>query len=1796
MSFPKFIKIALTCIAAGCIITSLVTCKEKPLTIGSFSSTAVTIASVFPTGEVSVTANITIDFTHNMVPEDQVGIELQNDTITFTPEIIGKCRWVTPNKLRFHPKDPLAPATGYDAEVSPKLKSLKGLPLRGQRMFSFYTTPLKVKTAYGNGTFSKSTSSNLTTEWKVTFNQKVDPVQLKQHLRFSPDWNLRHNLKYTISPGTPDKEFTITCALPDKTRLKCKRIKVFISKQLRGINGPLGLKYDYKSWIGIAADLVVKQIKSQHLENLLYINIEFSAKVDPEIAKGYITIEPEIPFKVESYSRYLNLKGDFKAGKWYLVKIKSGLAANGGTRLEKDFVQNVKIGDLKPYINFQHDGVYLPVTNSQHIALESVNVDKINIKIAKIYKNNLVQFLRSSNRYNDWYSIGKTGKMVHTEEIEIDSVKNETVITPIDVGHFFDEGVRGIFQVTARSDKEYWVRKTNIAMITDIGIVASLADDDLFVWVNSLSTLAPIKNAEITLYSNNNQVIASGRTNNKGALLIKNLESLKEEEEYYPFLITASYRDDFSFMRFESCRLPLVSHDIGGRPLLAKGYEAFLFADRDIFRPNDKAHIAAVVRGVNVSNPESFPVKLNIIDPRNKSFDVILKTLDKSGMLDFEVIIPDYAMTGNYIASLLIADEEIGRMEFFVEDFIPDKSKVVIQTDKESYRTGETIKINVAGNYLFGPPAANQRVQCKLLVKSYPFSCLKFADYTFGDADRKFEEIEIELGDGILDENGKYTFEGEIPDNISPASTLKCTIAVTLNEEGGRAVSAYTDVTVHPWPFYIGLRPKSDDYAEIGKTYDINFVYVNPDCTDKEPEILEAKIYRVVYNTTRSRYGYGYSRYTSERSDELLHTIEIDPATTKTISFKPEKYGRYKILLGTPDGGTSSAIMFYASGWGYAPWSMENPGRIEIEVEKEIYKSGDKAKLLVKSPFPGKLLLLVQREKVFDYRIVNMPENTATITIPVRSEYLPNVYVSATVIKSLDEYDGESPMRAFGITPLMVNASGRKLGIEISSPEEIRPGKKLNLNVKVNNSKGVSHIAIAAVDEGILQLTGYPTPDPFEFFYGKKRLSAEYFDIFSFVFPELDKFKTQPAGDGYDEQRKKHLTPVGIKRVEPISLWSGIVKTDSKGNAKVSFDIPEFQGQLRIMAVAVNSSRVGNMEKDIFVRDKLILKPTLPRFISSLDDFILPVMVFNNTTKDGDFEVKLDIDGDVSILNNSAQSVQIADGESKAISYRLKVGNSIGKASFTISASGADETTKTTINVPIRPSSPVITKTGSAAITESEPLEIDLPGGFLESTQNAKLIISSFPQVQFTASLQYLLKYPHGCLEQTTSRVFPLLYFDEIARNAEPELFEKNSAWFFVEKGINKIITKQRYDGSFTYWSRGNRVCTWSSIYATHFLVEARIAGYHIPDGVYDDMLKYLKNYVKEPLDQDYLWQRQIYACYVLSIAGMPPKSSIDYFKENKLKSMPLSSQYQLAQCYIIAGDEKTAKKLLPDDIHPVTVERETGRNFRSSTRENAIMLNALHEISPEHPGIPILVKELSDSVNFGRWYTTQENAFALIAIGKVMKSQEDANYTGKIFVDREMHSEFNTDGLEIQGSEIVGKNVKISINGTGRCYLYWQAWGVPEKPVFDEYDKGIRVKRRYLDIDGNPLDYTAVKRGSLVVAEITMHALNKNLDNVIIDDMLPAGFEIENPRLQSRAQIGWVQKKKKDFYQDYMDIRDDRLLLYVSLQRYKPATFYYSLRAVTCGNFALPPISAECMYDPTYTSVQSSGTITVVD
>lgn len=1771
------------------------------LNINISADNSVRLDKMEPSGEVEPKSNFSFTFSTDIAPKSRIGKLMTTDKITFRPAVPGKYRWETPRRLKYLPEVSLQPSTAYTVQIKSNFLDDLKKKLTGNLKFKFSTERFRVLDSHLTFSYNPERKRGMVFQGRLKFNYPVALETLQRNLKLVM-LDKRQAVKFHINMTNGGREALVTSE-PIEKGSTSRRLELTVPEGLLCVGAGIGLKDRYVKTVDLQErrTLSISETNALSDEDRNVINIRCSEPVDPDSVENFINIKPSVKqLQIETNGDTIILSSDgLKAGHSYTVKVLKGLPALNGNPLDRDFSDDCAFPDLEPAVNFNSPGRYLSNKGNLNLGLETVNISKVEIEIAKIYANNIAPFMDSVNDDGFCYSgyLARYGRVVSRQTINVANEENEVVTTPINVKEFLSEQRRGIFQITACDPENRWRRAAKIAIITDLGILAKMGEDDLVVWVNSLDDLSPKSGVNVSLISYNNQELVSGTTDSRGMVIFNGLK--RQVTNFRSYLIQAKASDDLSFICLKDGLIDKTDFPVDGRPHLTEGYEAFLYTDRGVFRPGEEANLVAIVRGPNNSIPTDIPALMEIDGPDGMVFREFSGSTKNAGILEFNLSIPDYAKTGKYNAFLKIANQSVGSAEFNVEDFIPDKIKVELATDKTDYQSGQTAKVKVRGINLYGPPAAGRRVDLDIRMESVPFKPSAYSSYSFGDPKREFKVVDEPVGQGTLNANGEADFSFDFPGNIYPPGYIRAILQATVTEDGGRSVSTYKGVDLYPYQSYIGLKVDGDYYAKVGENYTVKLVCVNQDGKLIPNTSLAVDLYSVTWNSIYRRNKQGEYTYHSERQEKKLATDTVKLANGEaTYSYRPADYGCFKLVFSDQISGARSVYEFYATGWGYAPWAMDHPDRIELDLNKPVYKTGEIATVQIKAPFPGKALVTVEREKVYDVKVIDLKENTGVVSIPVTEAYKPNVYVSVEVIRTVKKLDKRAPTRAFGTVPLTVDNQENRIQLTLDSPEEIRPNRDLSVEVSAPGRSGPTYLTLAAVDEGICQLTEFTTPDPLAFFYGKRALNLNTYDLYGMLLPEVESVAaaTSPAGDeDLEGVRRRNLNPISAKRVKPVSLWSGLINLNSEGKATVKLAIPQFNGTLRLMAVAASGPNYGSTAKKVLVRDPIVINSSYPRFMAPGDRTVIPVTIFNGTGKEGTFDVKLTATGPVSIDGYDLKKITVPNQQERTVNYAVIAKNAVGKCKFTLDAKGNDQQADESTELAVRPPNQLTSKNYSGMVNSNTPMNLNLQSTWLSGTGEYSLCLAPLPTIKLSGSLKYLLTYPYGCIEQTSSKLFPLLYFDDLARVTAPELLSGNKAKQYLSEGIQKIESMQLRDGNFSFWPGGDYSYEWGSIYASNFLVEARKSGHVVSDRVYNRMLGYLNQIGKRRSDNQWALQQRVYALYVLSLAGKPQLSSMSYIKSQRLDVLYSESRTMLAAAYYYAGDKKTARSLIPTTLSFFDSKRQKGGNFNSPIRNNAIVLGLLADMDPTHPAIPKLIDSLSQSATAEQWGTTQENAFAFMALGKIMKQKENASYKGEVHVDGQKIASFDSSGIKLINDQQLGKGkISIKLSGKGDCYYYAATSGIPTGIVDKPVAKGIDVKRDIFTRSGQPVNLSQIKQGDLLVAKITIKTFEENTDNVVIVDLLPAGLEIENPRLASSAKINWLSDDL--FTPSYMDIRDDRLILFADFEDSGTYTFYYAIRAVSCGTFYLPQIKAECMYAPEVYSLNSGGSkITII-
>ena len=1795
-----------------------------------------------PQGQVGRLIVIDVQFSKNIKPANKTYGE-KEDTGLFEikPFIKGEWVWLADNKLQFKPAGPLTTSCSYKVFFDPNKIPDKQFtwhisPEEGKKQYSlveygFHTPALHVVKTDARFEFDRKNILKQKFYLDIELSAPVDEQELRKHFNIwynritNENTDIQVPLLYKLqADATPAgrgiQNFSVVSDWIDRPA-DDRKIEYTISGGLNPIDGNLKLAEDYSGFFyqekpkHIRINRLNWVVKDRKYEALLSL----SAPVEPDVLKEFLTIssESEMNFEVNVSSSgtrgqfNYEIVSSFEPGVEYTFQIGEGMMATDGAFTPDPVVNKSRTPNLSYELQFAVNGSILSKKDLTKVPVLSTNVDSFYIIIDKIFANNVNYYI---NNRIDSSNISDVAQNIHTERYRvkditgISSIENKSITTHINLSKLLNENTHGLYRITVSQSSYVNARDRGSSrwfLATDIGMIARTFEDNIAVWVNSLHSMQALPDVKIEAVDKWNQVIGSAYTNTDG------LARIVLDKNSIPTHIVAKKGSDFSFLDLRKHRDNLTGYDIEGISSTKSAIRSFIYSDRGVYRPGDIVHLVSVTRGREGILPELFPVVFLLTNPVGKHVVTERYTLDEQGLYVYDFHIPAEAKTGRWNASILWQGSNrgaaIGNYTFQVEEFIPNKIKVELeQLDKNVY-TGESLRFKVTAKNLFGPPAADRPVSGTINLRANRFKPQNCSAYVFGHDDNQFQRIDEELAEVRLDNNGQHIFSYKIPDKIDSPVGLSAYYSATVIDDGGRGVSSYKQTDILLYSQYVGVRRLTDDKANINIPvgFKIINVFANGGEVERSQQKLSLSVYRNKMVSHYRKNERGYYRYVTEKERIFIKELEDTRDVDGKLFYTPEFSGEHILEIRDMIGNQVTRYKFNVGGIDKSSQFVESPDKVELVISKKNVAVNDTVQLEINAPFPGKVLIIGEQSKILFSHVVDMPTRKKIIPVHIKQDYLPNFYINAIAIRPVQEGNRNNPVYASGLINVNVRDRSHEPSIKLTVPNRANPYGELNVELKVSDTNNSEmYYTIAAVDVGILDLTQFQTPDLRGYFNQKRRLEVGHYSMYPMIMPyDPDvKYMISPSGDSSSRSliKKKRVSPDSQKRVKSVALWSGLLKVNERGEGSVTFKIPDFDGTLRVMAVAFGNQRFASAQKNVVIRDRLVMKPTLPRFMATDDDFVLPVTVFNGTENNDTVKVSITSSDHVKLLGPSSKSTFIPSNGEASVDFAFKVNNVLGVASFDLITTGAGEKTRKSIKVPVRAPGTYTIESDSGLIDKNTPRTITLPDIFIKGTEDMGMSITSNKLTQFQNSLSYLLRYPHGCLEQTTSKLFPLLFYSDLAKSSGDIFTPEKGPRYYLKEGIAKIERMQLENGAFSYWEGRNGVNNWAFVYACHFLVEAQKNGLKIDEDVWNKMIYHLNESVSNSLDRNALYDSShgvnhyLYMLYVLSLSGENVRSKLNYVYDNYFNDLKPHDKARLASAFAISGEKQTAYEII-NNIGILNEYnnsyRDTGGNFASNVRDLAIILDSLVSVDPQAQKIPVLVETLANKAGRGRWGSTQENAFAFLSIGKAVAENQSMRTKAEITLGDGTIVPFEKDIL-LSTPELLKGEVRLEVVGDGEINYAWEAAGIIKDAKSLQQDNGIQVRRIFLNNKGEPLSTANVKQGSLIVVEIKVKSLSSGLKNVVITDLLPTGLEIENPRLSTSSSLSWI---KQDIEPDYLDIRDDRINIFLSVTTTEK-TYYYTTRAVTVGNFKIPAVRAEAMYDPDIFSEADSGQLKILD
>ncbi|MGZ8540821.1 MAG: alpha-2-macroglobulin family protein, partial [Chitinophagaceae bacterium] len=1077
------------------------------------------------------------------------------------------------------------------------------------------------------------------------------------------------------------------------------------------------------------------------------------------------------------------------------------------------------------------------------------------------------------------------------------------------------------------------------------------------------------------------------------------------------------------------------------------------------------------------------------------------------------------------------------------------------------------------------------------------FSPEKFNGFQFGLANQN-SFFDKQVKEGKTDAEGNASEKYEVPATYANKGVLQANFYTTVFDETGRPVSRAASVDVFTQDVFHGIKYDWFFYYPLNQPVKFQLVSVNKE-GNAVNSTARVEVIKHEYRTVLAKSG-SYFRYQSQKEDKLMTENQISIGSNTVYSYIPRSPGDYELRIYRPGANSYVSRSFYSYGsWGGNNNSFEvnNEGNIEIELDKKSYLSGENVKALFKTPFNGKMLVTMETDHVVSYQYVDVNNRNASLDLKLSGDHLPNVFITATLIKPHEVSDIPLTV-AHGFQNVTVEERSRRIPVEIVSQKAVR--SKTRQKVEVKAAPG-SYVTLSAVDNGVLQVTNFETPDPYDYFYQKRALQVTAYDLYPLLFAEVRARLSSTGGDG-ELSMEKRVNPMPAKRVKVVSYWSGIKKANGNGEAEFEFDVPQFSGEIRLMAVSYKGQNFGAADNTMTVADPIVISTALPRFLSPGDTVNVPVTLSNTTDKATNVSATISTDGPVKILGSNNHSLHLnAKTEGRAV-FNLVANTTIGIGHVRIAVSGNGEKFEDATEISVRPPSTLQKRTGSGSVAggSTEKINIGL-GDYMPGSTDYNLVVSRSPALELGEHLRYLVQYPYGCTEQTISAAFPQLYYGDLADLMQLNKQNKTNANTNILEAIRKIKMRQLYNGALTLWDGEGKEDWWTTIYAAHFLLEARKAGFDTDNSLLETMLGYISNKLKNRQTITYFYNRTqnkkiapkevTYGLYVLSLAGRNNVPAMNYYKA-KPEILAIDSRYLLSAAYATAGDKKSFTAMLPSAFAGEESVPQTGGSYYSDIRDEAIALNTLIDVDPGNKQIEIMARHVSQKLKSRSWLSTQERAFAFLALGKLARSANRSTAAAEIKVDGKTVAK--VDGGQWRGdrASLKGTNIEIVVKGNGRLYYFWQAEGISATGAYKEEDSYLKVRKRFYDRYGKPVTGNSFKQNELIIVGISLEkSFSTLIENVVITDLLPAGFEIENPRTKDIPGMDWI---KDGAAPTSLDVRDDRIHFFVDAYSNKQ-TYYYAVRAVSPGQYKMGPVSADAMYNGEYHSYNGAGNIRIV-
>ncbi|MBK6264398.1 hypothetical protein JKA74_05065 [Marivirga sp. S37H4] len=1808
-------------------------------TLGPYSDYVKSISSGIISKQDPFVVNLNTDVS-NIQPNQ----EFSSGAYTISPSVKAKAFWKSPSSIVIQPIEKLESNQEY--KVTLKLDKIMEVPKElSEFTFSVKTIPLSYAVELG-----KLVNTDETDFSKVAFSGNVN----------TSDWVNNEEVEKMLQASYEDKALKIEWKHEENAKNHAfvirdiVRAKADQNLSISWDGSPIKVEEKGSAVIEIpSVDSFKIMSANVEREGEAYISVIFS---DPLLSnqnfadfvqvKGYESRYSAINNELKVYGNKGAFSGDLE------LKIFKNLRNSKGLGLDKEKSFSLKVSTFKPQVKIlAGEGVILPSSNELILPIEVVGLKALEVTVIRIYPNNISQYFQD-NEMGGTYNLREVGRPVVKKiiplvnagitdyyswsqisldlkeifemqkgafyKVELDFNKDMAVYNckgmdaaasieeyahdsrTLDWDYNYDS-YYGDYNWNERDnpchDMYYYQNRTASKMLfaSDIGITAKQTENNkIHLLTTNIVNSEAFADVNIKVYDYQNQLISEGKTNAEGML---------ELDQYRKAFMAVAEKDgQFGYLKMQDGNaLSLSNFDVSGATA-KDGLKGFIYGERGVWRPGDTLHLGFILEDTYNTIPKGQKVVMELYNPQGQLYKSYQPLKIAGPVYSFKPSTQTESPTGSWLCKVRAGSAEFSKI-IKIETIKPNRLKIDLDFEKEILKKSEGNYADLSVRWMHGAVAMNLKAEFEMSVRPTATKFKDYFGYNFDDPAKEFYAESKMIFDNRIDNNGNARFPVNIKNETQPPGMLKLAFNGKVFEEGGDFSIHSSSVLYSPYSSYAGI-----SVPTVEENSSNPVLYTNKDNTiklvnlDEDGQLLSGKNVTMELYKLSWRWWWDYGRdnisnYVSSSYNKPVRTHNVQLTNGKVdypLTISDNDWGRYFIRVIDKASGhsTGQVVYFRRSDWyGTMAKAMGGANLLSFSLNKEEAKSGETIEVTIPSSGTGHAYITLETGKALikkDY--ISMNGKETIYHFDLTEEMAPNVYVHVSLIQPHEQNYNDLPLRLYGVRNIMVENANTKLLPEIKAPENAQPGENVKLQIGEQNGKSMTY-TIALVDEGLLGLTNYKTPQPWDHFYAREALGVRTYDMFEDVLGSFSGKYGRLLAVGGDEMGP--MEEKSESRFKPVVKYMGPFKLEKGKTANHQFTVPQYIGELRMMVVAADASgKYGAAETSIGINQPLMILATLPRVMGPGETTLMPVTLFARDKNLTSAQLEVNTSGKLKVKGNKQLTVQLNPGKETIAYVEITAEQALGAGKVQIKAKSGKNEAVYDVNMQVRPSNPMMLSVADKLLDDKAEWKADYkPLGML-GTNNAVLELSTLPPLNLEQRTSYLIRYPHGCVEQTTSSVFAQLYLGDLVNLDEHAKYQIQTN---IDAAIGRLRNFQIPSGGFAYWPGSQTANEWGTNYAGHFLIAAQKAGYSVPDDI-------LRNFKKFQTGLANSWNGnttyrsdviQAYRLYTMSLAKAPIMAAMNRMRENS--SISEMSRWLLANAYAEAGHADVGEELISNLSRTVDDYRELSYTFGSSVRDEAIIMETLVKLGRKNDAFEMLSRLAKSLGNPDYWMSTQTTAYCLIAVAEYTKGfPSSANLQADVTVNAEK-AILNIEGYfsQIHLNE-PDKNANITaVNKSGGpLYARLIRQGIPIEGGELAAQKNLGIKVNYYDRDGAVLDVASIKQGTDFKAVVTVNNPGTRgvLKELALTQIFPSGWEILNTRLNDEEGVSNSDKAT------YKDIRDDRVLTYFDLKVGEKKQFTVLLNASYKGDYYLPAMQAEAMYDNSIYAALDGQWVKVVD